>query len=225
MAFSTLGIEEMGLLPLTMSANIHPDKVSSILEAHRNGKEPLDGALRREFRQYLIRSVGYAEFCFCIDVAPPTKQKPEAHPFNKPHIHGSIGIKPGDEQKVRKALYRLTGGIPAIKHPVHLQPLEQVIAWSWYASRHELDAKLACQGAHFATTRSLARVAREIYESRKTSLETFRQLSRIRVQRKIEPEPESIQVESTEPAIDWDVVIQEIFSELPSMPEPDDLGF
>lgn len=169
----TLGIEDLGLIPYSMTIKLKAEKVSKQVYKGKTGG--LDGQLRRELQRKLMRRLGYAAFLFSVDVEDQEGAiKPR--PFGNAHLHGVIGLYPADTEAAYDVLMSATGGLTAKNHAIDLQPVHNVRAWSKYSTRHVDEARSMCGQADFAWTANVRDAGRKVYQESGLELGTIKRI-------------------------------------------------
>ena len=181
MAYSGLAIEEMGYQLWALTLNLGPDRI-----AHLNSKtERLDGQLRRVISQRLRRRLGYAEFCFAIDLKPDQLAGSRKVVYSRPHIHGFIGLHPKDKQLAKSVLKSVAGDWSALARPAQLKKVERIVGWAEYSTRTLMMARAHWDGADFACTNGARAAAKAIFNECGLDVAVARALTQLRVPLKV----------------------------------------
>jgi hypothetical protein len=181
MAYAGLAIEEMGYELWALTLNLGPDRIKHLSKK----SERLDGQLRRMMSQRLRNRLGYAEFCFAIDLQCSLIMTTRKLIYGRPHIHGFIGLHPEHKQIAKSILKSIAGDWHARGRPAQLKKVERISGWAGYSTRTIMMARADWDGADFACTNKVRAEAKTIFNERGHDLDVARALTRLRVPLKV----------------------------------------
>lgn len=154
-AFSVLSMEQIGLETFGLSINFGPNR----LRAWEATQSSLPTAIGKTIRKALLKGLGYAHFWFCLDITPFKPNDPNS---GRIHLHGCLGVMPGDKEKARQSLKSVDWDCE--KRAVHLGMVRSVISLVIYCHRNTLDVVRAGYSRTYHSTRTATAMARKYYQ-------------------------------------------------------------